>query len=81
MIVTSKDKEIQVIEVGSVNWQDQFLFNDNLCVFVKDDLNLRSYDGSKEVAVFDLVNQVVYVLPFTQKVVVVDVDNIQYSVR
>lgn len=81
MIVTSRDKEIEAVEVGSVNWLDAFLFDDNLCVFVKDDLNLRAYSGNKEVAVFDLVNQTVYVLPFTQKVVVVDVDNIQYSVR
>lgn len=81
MIVTSRDKEIEVVEVGSVNWGDHFLFDDNLCVFVKDDLNLRSYDGNREVAVFDLVKQVVYVLPFNQRVVVVDVDNIRYSVR
>lgn len=79
MIVQPKDKVAEYQEVGSVNMDASFLFDGNLCVFIKDDYNLASFDVHKQVGVFDLIRQQAYILPFTQKVIVVDVDPIVYT--
>lgn len=81
MLTNPKVKPVSTVEVGSVAFGDQFLFDGKLCVFVKQDNNLNTYNRQRETAVFNLVDQVVYILPFTQPVVVVDVDIIDYTVR
>lgn len=81
MKTTCKQKEPFGVEVRDVVLGDSFLFDGRLCAFLFSDNNIQMYDGKKEIAVIDLESQEVYILPFSQKVIVVDVLPITYNVR